>query len=269
VLTFAVLVLLLYGALLSALYLGQRAILFPRATDPVKVTQAGLSGFEDVELATPDGERLVAWWKPPEPGRAVVLYFHGNGGSIWDRRFRATALTESGRGLLLVSYRGYAGSTGSPSEAGLRVDARTAYDWLTRSYAPARVVLYGESLGTGVAVPLAAETSVGGVILDAPYTSTAEVAQTVYWFVPVAWLMRDQFRSLDVIGAVRAPILMMHGDRDGVIPIGLGERLFAAAPEPKRFLRLTGVGHSRNLESGGQAAVEAFLSQVEGGLPPR
>jgi fermentation-respiration switch protein FrsA (DUF1100 family) len=267
-LRFGAVILVLYGAVLALLYTGQRALLFPRSTDKITAAQAGLQDFEDIVLTTPDGERLVAWWKPPMPGKALILYFHGNGGSLWNRRFRARSLTQSGRGLLLVSYRGYAGSTGSPSEEGLRIDAHAAYAWATLSYEPARIVLYGESLGTGVAVHLAAEREVGGLILDAPYTSTADVAQTIYWYVPVNWLMRDQFRSLDRIGAVRAPILVMHGERDGVIPIGFGERLFAAAPEPKQFLRIPGAGHSRNLESGGGEAVDAFLSSIEARLAP-
>ena len=198
---------------------------------------------------------------PPQPGKAVILYFHGNGGSLWNRRDRARALTETGRGLLMVSYRGYSGSSGTPTEEGLRIDARTAYDWLARRYEPSRIVLYGESLGTGVAVRLATERPVGGLILDAPYTSAADVASLAYWFVPVSWLMRDQFRSVDIIGRVKAPILVLHGDRDRIIPFAFGEELFAAAPEPKRFVRLPGVGHGAVLESGGLEAVDAFLAR--------
>jgi fermentation-respiration switch protein FrsA (DUF1100 family) len=116
-------------------------------------------------------------------------------------------------------------------------------------------------------VRLATERRIGGLILDAPYTSTAEVASGLYWYVPVSWLMLDQYRSIDVIGEVKAPILVMHGDQDRIIPFAFGERLYAAAPEPKRFLRLPGVGHTRVLESGGLAAVNAFLSQIEAGSP--
>jgi hypothetical protein len=261
--------LVLYLGVLGLLFVSQRSLLYPGAgrDSPLPAAEAGLTGFEDVVLATPDGERLMAWWKPPQPGKALLIYFHGNGGSLRNRRFRAEALTQGGRGLLLVSYRGYSGSSGSPSEEGLRIDARTAYDWAARSHDLRRIVLYGESLGTGVAVRLATERRIGGLILDAPYTSTAEVASGLYWYVPVSWLMLDQYRSIDVIGEVKAPILVMHGDQDRIIPFAFGERLYAAAPEPKRFLRLPGVGHTRVLESGGLAAVNAFLSQIEAGSP--
>lgn len=252
----------LYGVFVALVYSRQNALLYPASGERTTAAQAGLPGFGDVVLATADGEKIVAWYKAPEPGRALILYFHGNGGSLWNRRFRARLLTEDGRGLLIVSYRGYSGSTGIPSEAGLREDARTAYDWLAQRYPAQRVVLYGESLGTGVAVRLATERRVGGLILDAPFTSTADVAGHHFWYLPV-WLLRDQYRSVDRITGLNAPLLVLHGEKDGVVPITLGERLFAAAPEPKRFLRIPGGDHMSNLENGGLAAVRAFLDQVE------
>jgi hypothetical protein len=264
---FGLIVLALYLGVLGVLFVYQRALLYPSSGRQATVAEAGLSGFEDVVIATPDGERLVGWWRPPRPGKALVVYFHGNAGSLWNRRERARQLTQTGRGLLMVSYRGYSGSTGSPTEDGLRIDARATYDWVAGRYEPQRLVVYGESLGTGVAVRLATERRVGGLILDAPYTSTADVAARTYWFVPVSWLMRDQYRSMDIIGQVTGPVLILHGERDGIIPIALGERLHAAAPEPKRFVRLPGVGHARVLESGGLEAVDAFLAEIEGGLP--
>jgi fermentation-respiration switch protein FrsA (DUF1100 family) len=167
----------------------------------------------------------------------------------------------------MISYRGYSGSTGTPTEAGLHTDARTAYDWVVQSYEASRLVAYGESLGTGVAVRLASERPLAGLILDAPYTSIADVASLTYWYVPVSWLMLDQFRSLDIIERVKAPILILHGIDDRIIPFGFGEQLYAAAPEPKRFIRIAGGNHSRNLEQGGMAAVEDFLAAVEAELP--
>jgi uncharacterized protein len=265
----ALTLLALYACALAVLFVNQRSLLYPASDRRSTATEAGLSGFQDLVLTTPDHERLVAWWKPPQPGKALILYFHGNGGSLWNERLRAHALTASGRGLLMISYRGYSGSTGSPTEAGLHTDARTAYDWVRQSYDTARLVAYGESLGTGVAVRLASEQPLAGLILDAPYTSTADVASLTYWYVPVSWLMLDQFRSLDIIQKVKAPILILHGTDDRTIPFAFGERLFEAAPEPKRFVRIEGGSHTRNLEQGGMAAVEEFLTAVEIRLPGR
>ena len=257
----------LYAALAGAVFLGQRAMLYPAFGPALGAAEAGLPGFEDVVLATPDGESLAAWYRAPEPGRVILLYFHGNGGGLLNRRDRARLLTRDGRGLLLVSYRGYPGSTGRPTEAGLGLDARTAYAWLRQRFPPERIVLYGESLGTGVAVGLAAEHAVAGLILDAPFTSAADVAAGLFWYLPVRLLMRDQYRSAERIGAVRAPLLVLHGGRDGVVPIALGERLFAAAPEPKRFVRVAGGDHVGNLERG-IGEVRAFLAEVEARVPP-
>ena len=266
-LTLAGIALAAYAAIVLFFYLRQAALLYPASSQRTSAAQAGLSGFEDVVLETPDGERIVGWYKAPEPGRAVLIYFHGNGGSLLNRAGRARLLTQDGRGLLIVSYRGYSGSTGSPTEPGLRIDARAAYDWLARRHPAERIVLYGESLGSGVAVGLAAERRVAGLVLDAPFTSAADVAGHHFRFLPV-WLLRDQYRSLDRIRDVGAPLLVLHGDRDGVVPYALGERLYEHAHEPKRHLRITGGDHVSNLEAGGLAAVRAFLSEVEMKVPP-
>jgi uncharacterized protein len=265
-LRFVLVLIVLYGALVGLVYSFQRSLQYFPFGSRATVEQAQLAGFADLTLHTADGERIVAWWKPPEPGRAVLVYFHGNGGSLWNRRERARLLTAGGRGLLLVSYRGYPGSTGSPTEEGLRLDAEAAYRFAAQRYEPDRIVLYGESLGSGVAVRLATERPVGGLILDAPFTSAADVARRSYWFLPVDWLMHDQFRSLDRIEKLKAPLLVMHGERDGIVPVALGEKLFEAAPEPKRFLRLPDVHHVNVLERGGLKAVQDFLSQVEARL---
>jgi len=264
----ALIVLILYGALVAVVFAFQRSLQYFPSSARFSPAEVGLAQFSDLTLQTSDGESVVAWWRPPQPGRAVLVYFHGNGGSLWNRQDRARRLTADGRGLLLASYRGYSGSTGTPSEGGLRRDAEAAYRFVASRYEPSRIVLYGESLGTGVAVPLAAEHPVGGVILDAPFTSAADVARRHYWYVPVDWLMRDQFRSMDRIASLKAPLLVLHGERDGIVPIELGERLYAAAPEPKRFVRLPGVGHAGVLEQGGLAAVKTFLDEVEARLAP-
>ena len=261
----------LYGALVGYLYAQQGDLLYPGADGKRRAgtaAQAGLAGFSDLTIETEDGERLAAYFRAPEPGRAAILYLHGNGGSIFGRRNRIRALAAEGRGVLAVSYRGFAGSTGMPSEAGLAADARAAYDRLRGEAPGAPIVLYGESLGTGVAVRLATERKVAGVVLDAPYSSTAEVAGSIYWYVPVGLLMRDQFRAIERVGEVDAPLLVLHGDADHVIPIAFGEKLFAAATEPKTFVRLPGVGHSGVLENGGLAAMKPFLERVEGRAAP-
>jgi fermentation-respiration switch protein FrsA (DUF1100 family) len=254
----------LYLAFLGLLFVNQRSMLYPASTQRTSAAEAGMAGFSDQVIVTADGERLVAWWRPPEDGRAVVVYFHGNGGSLRNRAERARVLSQEGRGLLLVSYRGYSGSTGSPTEAGLRLDARAALDVVERAAPGHPVVLYGESLGSGVAVELASERDIAGLILDAPFTSTADVAKLTYWYVPVDALMQDQFRSIDRIGRVGAPLLILHGERDRLIPIAQGERLFAAAASAsKDLVRLSEAGHASVLERGGLAPALEFIARRE------
>lgn len=252
-----------YLLLVGLLYWRQDRMLFPATPVRTSPEAAGLGDLvREIALRTPDGETLLGWWRPPEPGRALLVYLHGNGGSLLNRAERARALLRDGRGLLLVSYRGYSGSTGTPSEAGLLVDADTIYRFAS-SYAPARLVLYGESLGSGVAVDLASRRPVGGVILDAPFTSVTDVAQRLFPWLPVAPLLRTRFRSVDRVAAIGAPLLILHGEKDALIPIDLGERLFVAASEPKRFVRLPDADHVSVLEHGGLATVRAFLDEVE------
>jgi fermentation-respiration switch protein FrsA (DUF1100 family) len=146
---------------------------------------------------------------------------------------------------MFLSYRGYGGSTGSPSEAGLVSDANAAYDWLTKHNVPAsNIVLVGESLGTGVAVQLAARRPVAAIALEAPFTSTADVARLSYWWLPVGLLMKDQFRSIDFLKDVHVPLLVMHGTDDRLIPLKMGESLYAAANGPKEFVAIPAGTHA-------------------------
>jgi fermentation-respiration switch protein FrsA (DUF1100 family) len=230
---------------LLALFLAQRAVLFPAPTGVRTPPQA--AGFPEVEehiLATADGEKVIVWHVPAKPGRPVVLYFHGNGDYLAGFFGRFRGLIADGIGIVALSYRGYAGSSGHPSEQGLLQDAAAAYAFTATRYKADRIVAWGFSLGTGVAVALTAAQPVGKLILEAPYTSIVDVAAAAFWFAPVRLLMRDQFYSDRQIARIRVPLLVMHGALDPAIPVAFGERLFALANEPKRFVRLARGGHN-------------------------
>jgi uncharacterized protein len=249
-----------YGGLVALLYVTQRAMQYFPERLRTTPSAAGLPQAEEVVLDTADGERVIGWHIPPRGDKPVVLYFHGNGGSLRGRVDRFRALTADGTGLLALSYRGYGGSSGRPTEAGLLADAAAAYGFAATRYGAARLALWGESLGSGVAVALAAENPVGHVILESPFTSAADVGAGAYWFVPVRLLMKDQFRSDLRIGKVTAPVLVLHGERDAVVPIALGERLYALINTPKRFVRFPGAGHNE-LGTRAVEAARAFLSE--------
>jgi fermentation-respiration switch protein FrsA (DUF1100 family) len=248
-----------YGGLLALMYVFQRALMyFPDATR-IAPAQAGLPQAEEVSLTSSDGEHLFAWYVAPRAAKPVVIYFQGNAEGLSARVNRFTWLTADGTGLLALCYRGYGGSSGTPSEQGLILDARAAYDFVRARYAARRIVLFGESLGTGVAVALASEREIGALILDAPYSSTADVGAAAYPFAPVRWLMKDTFRSDERVGRVSAPLLVLHGERDTIVPIRFAEKLFALAREPKRFVRFPQGGHVNLDDYGAANVIKDFL----------
>ena len=233
----------LYGLVAIGLYAGQRKILFRCDAAEVDPATLGLKA-KILRLKTEDGESLLAWSIQPAPGRPLILYFHGNAGGLDLRADRFRAIAKAGMGLLAIEYRGYASSTGSPSEHGLKLDGEAAYAAaIAGGVAPERIVPLGESLGSGVAVALAARHKVGALVLDSPYSSIVDVAAAAYWFVPVRALLRDPFRNDLLIGSVNVPTLIVHGTKDIVVPIRFGEKLFALANPPKEFWRVEGAVH--------------------------
>jgi fermentation-respiration switch protein FrsA (DUF1100 family) len=255
-----IVVVLGYGGLLALMYVFQRSLMYfpdPTRTSPAA---AGLPQAEEITLTSSDGETLVAWYVPPRDTKPVVIYFQGNAEGLAERVGRFTWLTADGNGLLALCYRGYCGSTGKPSASGLIRDAMAAYDFVRARFPARRIVLFGESLGTGVAVALAAEREIGALILDAPYTSIADVGAAAYPFAPVRWLLKDSFRSDQRIARVKAPLLMLHGARDNIVPIAFGEKLFSLANQPKHMVRFPLGGHVNLDDYGAAKVVNEFLS---------
>jgi fermentation-respiration switch protein FrsA (DUF1100 family) len=260
-LTWAVLVVIgLYLAVALTLFVFQRRLIYP--ADPARHSpiEAGLDTVREVTLDTPDGEKLVAWYAPPQPGRPTLLYFHGNGGTLFIRADRIRRFLADGLGVFMPAYRGYSGSTGSPSEAALIADARLAYDHLiTMGLRAEQIVVYGESLGTGVAVQLAASRQTAAVVLDAPFSSVTDIARRQYGFIPVKLFLLDTFASIDYIADIKVPLLIMHGTQDRIIPLDSSKALFEAAKQPKERVVLTGAGHSDIYSFGAMPVLRRFI----------
>ena len=234
----------IYLVVLLAMFTFQRQLQYLPGHPAPTPQDAGLMGVTVIDLLTPDGETVRLWHAPPRVGKPTVLYFQGNAGETGDQAGRFAGYQAAGLGVTFLSYRGFGKSTGRISEAGLIIDATAACGWLIAAGVPAdRIMLVGESPGTGVAVQLAVKNPVGGVALEAPYTSTADVAAKIYPWLPVRLLMKDQFRSLDHIADIGAPLLIQHGDADQVIPFAFGQTLYAAARQPKTSETLAGQGH--------------------------
>lgn len=244
-------------------WFGQRRLIYFPSPERIDPSDVGLVGVSEQILETPDGNRLVAWLSRPGPGEPTILYFHGNGGGLAQRAERIRIYQSHGVGILMVSYRGYSGSSGSPSEVANVADAKFAYDWLVGSgVAPGIIVLYGESLGSGVVAQVAVEKPVGGLILDAPFTSVVDLGAAIYPFLPVRLLLIDRYETMRYIGRVRAPVLVIHGERDRVVPVEMGRAVFAAAPEPKRIATFPEAAHSDHHLYGSYDVVLAWLRDL-------
>jgi uncharacterized protein len=252
-----------YVGLVALMYFAQRALMYFPDTTRWPLAEVGLPQAQEVVLSTSDGEKIIVWHVPPRGEKPVVLYFQGNGGGLNLRAGRFARLIGNGTGLVALNYRGYGGSTGHPTEAGLLRDADAAYAFAAERYGAKRIVLWGESLGTGVAVAVAAEHPVARVLLESPFTSTVDVATSVFWYVPIRWLMLDQFHSDERIGKITAPVMIVHGDGDRTVPFALGERLYSLVRSPKRFMRLPNAGHNDHDEHGLLEKVRSFIDGSE------
>lgn len=254
-----------YAAILLAAYFGQRRLMYLPDRIRTLPAEVGLADVAERTLEAPDGARIMAWYGKARPGEPTLLYFHGNAGSLAIRAERIRRFMGEGWGVYMMAYRGYGGGTGSPSEAANIADAHLAYDALVaEGVAPESIILYGESLGTGVAARIAADQPAGGLILDAPYTSILEVATRVYPFLPVRAFLKDRYETRDYIGQVRVPLLILHGERDPVIPVSMGKELASLANEPKRLVTLPNAGHSDIYIDGnpGLDAVRAWIAEL-------
>lgn len=244
------------------LFVVQRRIMYPAGPERPDPALVPGPAPQVIALPSPVGDLAHWYWPATRPGAATLLLFHGNAGHLGDRVGKLWPLVQAGHGLLLCGYRGYGGNPGRPTEAALLADARTAADWLAEQ--GINPVLYGESLGSAVAVALAGEGRGRALILEAPFDQAASVAAAIYWWLPVQLLIKDRWDSLARIGRVRQPLLWLHGTLDPVTPLPLGRRLFQAAPGPKRSLIVEGGGHVDFVERPEvMAEILAFLD----GLP--
>jgi fermentation-respiration switch protein FrsA (DUF1100 family) len=219
-------------------------------------------GVEDVAFATADGEELHGWWVPAGPPKlGHVLFCHGNAGSVADRLVYAQLLAAAGLDVLLFDYRGYGRSTGRPSEQGTYADARAAREALLArpGVDASRLLIAGESLGGAVALELAVAHPPAGVLVQSTFTSVRDVAAVHYGAVPRA-VVPDAYPSARIVGDLRAPLLVVHGDRDEIVPVEQGRALYDAAPEPRRLRVLAGRGHNDLLGRDGSEWIDAIAT---------
>ena len=226
--------------------------------------EAGIAGVEEIVFNSTDGKKLIAWYSPAERGKRTLLYLPGNSGSVADRAGKIKAIAADGYGVFIVNYRGYGGSASRPTEKRLVSDAVSAYDTLRGLGVPPRdIVLYGESLGTGVATQVCQQREAEALILESPFTSVVDVGKLAWPLLPLKHIMVDQYRTIDRINAVNLPLFIVHGGRDVVIPLDMARRVFHAANEPKTMTVVPRAGHNDLFENGAWSRVQEFLARLD------
>jgi len=257
------------GTFLVVVWLVQRRMIYFPSGEVPAPAQAGLTRAEAVRFATDDGLMLNGWFVPAgQPGADTVIVFNGNAGNRAYRSDLAVRFAAGGMAVLLFDYRGYGDNPGSPSEEGLALDARAARRYvLSRADVDARrLVYFGESLGSAVAVRLAVEHPARAVVLRSPFTSFVDMGRLHYPILPVGWLLRDRYPTIDRIARIGCPLLVIAGANDTIVPTSQSRRLFEAALEPKRLVIVEGADHNDEaLNAGPQviAAVTEFVRSLK------
>ena len=250
---------LLFGL---GMFLFQRQFMyFPDGSEALPATYH-LDGFTRVPLVSADGTAIAVWVHPARAGMDTIIYFHGNAGHLGYRAEKFRAFAEAGFGLVAVSYRGYGGSEGQPTDTGLYADAATALSYaLNTLHIPENnIILYGESLGTGIATHLATtHPQIALLVLEAPYRSVEARAQELYPYLPVHYLIKDRYPQAALMAEVKAPVLIFHGTDDVIIPIQHGRDVYAATQAPKHLAVFEGKGHT-NFD------VEALIAEIKKSL---
>lgn len=239
----------------AAIWVFQRRLIYLPAGSP----GAPPPGWEGADLETADGLALGAWHRPPAGDGPVVVVFNGNAGNRGGRIGLGERLAAEGLGVLLFDYRGYGGNPGSPSEAGLALDARAAADWVAEQYPGRDVVYFGESLGAAVAVELAVERPPAALALRSPFTSLRDAASVHYPFLPVGLLLWDDYPSLDRIDSVEAPVTVVAGSADSIIPVEQSRAVYDAAANPAEWIVVEGADHNDPALADGPEVVSAVL----------
>ena len=249
------------------MYANQRQLMYFPAMERVTPAQVGLANVHEITLQTSSGLELVSWYGVAESGRPTILFFHGNGGAVQHRAYRFHQYMAQGFGVFVLGYPGYGGNGGEPSEESFREASELAYEYLqSRGVAAQDIVIYGQSLGSAVAVQLAAKVDANGLILEAPMSSTVDVASHHYSFLLINLLMKDTYKSINYIERINMPLLVMHGSNDQIIPIKFGRKLFDKANDPKRFEELEGAGHNNLPEFGVEAFAIEFIEATRSNL---
>ena len=254
----------IYIGLFLLLFIFQRSFIYYPSTGKISPIDYGLPELDSVELITEDGISLTSWYKPPSnPSKLTILYFHGNAGHIGHRALKVKPFLNYGYGLLLLSYRGYGPNNGKPTESNLYLDGKAAFNFLIEQNIPIqKLVFYGESLGTGVAVELAQNKAIAALVLEAPFTSLLEIAKHHFPFFPTTLILKDKYTSVSKVGNLKTHLLVLHGRKDRTIPLKFGQKLFNMAEVDKQLYEFPDAGHNNIYSYNAPSKIIRFLAPL-------
>lgn len=228
------------------MFFAQRHIIYKPSGELSRPSAYGLSEFKEMEFSMSDQNRIRAWYKPAKDKQKTLIYIHGNAGNLGDRANLYQAFSSIlDLGIMAITYRGYPGSNGKPSEAKIYQDFAEILTFIEQKYdiKPRDLVLYGSSLGSGVAVEIASNNDIHALILESPFTNLADIAKLNYWYLPVNLLLQDRFDSISKAPEVTAPTFIIHSGDDDIIPPKYGKELYEAFHYPKKFFLYPGAQH--------------------------
>ena len=233
--SFILLSLIFYLSLLLFMYIFQRAFMYHpkvRNTDPTTVQFK----YHEVYINSETDIKLRSWYSYSDQNKKTILFFHGNAGELGARIYKLNKFNDLNLNFLIISWRGFSGNNGKPTEQGLYKDAQKAVEWLEEKGINKKdIILYGESLGTGIAVELATKGEYSGIILESPYTSMIDMGKRFYPFLPISILQKDKYNSLKKLNMITSPILVLHGKSDTLVPFYMGKKIYDEANEPKYY----------------------------------
>ena len=233
---FIILTVSIYLVLLIFLYFYQGKLLYHPSVNSYTEVDNLIPKIEKVTIITSDNHNLLGWFYKKDISKKTILFFHGNAGSLEDRIYKLNHFENLNLNFLIIAWRGFSGNSGKPNEKGLYDDAKSAVNWLkSKGIKEENIILYGESLGSAVAIEIAQNKKFAGIILESPFTSMVEMGKKYYPIFPVSFLLKDRYESINKIKNIHIPVLVMHGKKDSIVPFEMGKKIYTSANSPKFY----------------------------------
>ena len=257
------LILILYLIVTLSIYIFQRKLLYHPNTNSYLKGDGLIHSFENINIRTEDNINLKGWLHLKDPKKKTILFFHGNAGTLDNRIYKLNFLGNLDVNFLIIGWRGFSGSSGKPSEFGLYQDAKSALNWLnSKGITDDKIILYGESLGTSVAIEVGQNRDFAGIILEAPFTSMIDIGKKYYPIFPVKLLLKDKYVSKNKIKNINSPVLVMHGKKDKIVPFYMGKKIYDLANQPKFNYFPDDDDHMMNFDDKLINEIDLFISNL-------